>query len=119
MGEEFAPMVSLTEHLACRPYSTDIFAVKSMYAFVLTTAPSYQEAAGHDMISIQYSPKNGLFGVSYSTWVSPTRNPTHRTATSRSCEYSEVVDIIDRYVLPLFLVRRADLVEFTESRNAP
>ncbi|OAI47653.1 hypothetical protein AYO44_09140 [Planctomycetaceae bacterium SCGC AG-212-F19] len=97
----------LVGQLAQRPYAGEVFAFKSLATFVLMTAPSYQEAAGHDEVGIGYDPGSGLFAVGYCEWVSPTRNPRHRVAASRSCEVAQVAEVVDRYVLRLLLVRRS------------
>jgi hypothetical protein len=86
LGEVYASLRRLVEQLGQRSYAGQIYAFKSMTSFNLTTAPSYQEAAGHDEIGIAYNPESGLFGIGFSEWVSPTRNPRHRTAASRACE---------------------------------
>jgi hypothetical protein len=102
-GEEYEPIRHLVEQLSQREYAGHVYAFKSMYTFNLTTAPTYQQADGHDDVGLGYNPRNGLFGVSYSEWVSPTRNPRHRTVASRVCERHEVGQIVDRYVLRLLL----------------
>src|SRR5205823_13906 len=106
-GEAYAPLRWLVEHLARQPYARDIFAFTSLYFFCLTTAPSYQEAMGHDRIAIDYDPERGVFKIRYCEWISPTRNPTHREAACRSCEWPEIVEVVDRYVLRLLLIRRS------------
>jgi hypothetical protein len=105
-GEAYAPMRRLVERLGQRPYAGEVYAVKSMWYFCLTTAPSYQEAPGHDEVWIAYNPGNGLFDVGYDEWISPTRNPQRRTAVGRTCERPEVMDVVDRYVLRLLLLGR-------------
>lgn len=106
-GEADAPLHRLAEQLARRPYAGEVFAHGSLATFFLTMAPTYQEAPGHDAIEIGYDPGRGLFAVGYREWVSPTRNPPDRAAASHLAEWPEVVEVIDRYVLRLLLVRRA------------
>jgi hypothetical protein len=106
LGEAYAPLRRLVEQLARRPYAGAVFAFKAMASLNLTTAPGYQEAAGHDQVGIGYNPAPGLFGVGYSEWVSATRNPPHRDVAGRTCEWSTVVDVVDCYVLRLLLVRQ-------------
>ena len=105
--ESFDPMRGLVERLAQRPYADDLFPFSSMACFVLTTAPSYREAEGHDRIAIDFDPEHGLFEVLYCEWASPTRNPPHHVVACRSCERAHVAETIDTYVLRLLLLRRA------------
>jgi hypothetical protein len=106
-GEGIRPMRHVVGFLAKRPYSHEVSAFKTMASFCITIAPTYQESCGHDVVRIGYNPEGGLFSVSYSEWISSTRNPPHRTTASRSCEPSEVIDVIDRYVLRLLLTEQA------------
>jgi hypothetical protein len=103
LGDAYALLRRFVEQLAHREYAGRVYAFKSMASFNLTTAPTYQEDAGHDVIGIGYNPGRGLFGVGYCEWLSPTRNPPHRTAASRACEAAEVGEVIDRYVVRLLL----------------
>lgn len=118
-GEVYAPLRQLVEELARREYAGRVYAFKSMYSFNLTTAPTYQEAAGHDQVSIGYTPGRELFGVSYSEWVSPTRNPRHRTAASRVCEQQEVGEVIDCYALRLLLSQQPAEAEPVAAPDRP
>lgn len=106
LGDAYVPMRRLVEQLARREYASRVYGVKSLAAFGLTTAPIYAQADGHDHIGIGYNPDSGLFAIGYAEWVSPTRNPQRRTASSRVCEAAEAVEAIDRYVLRLLLSRR-------------
>jgi hypothetical protein len=107
LGESFAPMRGLVEHLIQRSYAGDVFAFTSLDCFVLTSAPSYMETEGHDRIAIDFDPVGGLFTVRYCEWVSPARNSSHSEAACRTCERPEVLEVIDLYVLRLILLRRS------------
>lgn len=113
-GEAYAPLRRLVEHLARQEYAGRVYAFKSLASFNLTTAPMYQQADGHDVISIEYDPGRGLFGVGYREWVAPTRNPRnprHRAAANRACEVTQVAEVVDRYVLRLLLTRQPEGAE--------
>lgn len=105
-GVAYAPMRRLLAELARRDYAGVVYGVKSLASFSITTAPTYQDAEGHDAVVVMYHPGRGLFAVGYSEWVSPTRNPPLRSAAGRMCEASETGEVIDRYVLRLLLSRR-------------
>ena len=100
-GEEYAPMRRLAASLSKQPYADAVYAFKSLITFVLTFAASYSEREGHDQITIRYSPGTGSFDVAYAEWVSPTRNPPHRIAATRSCSETDVLAVVDLYVLRL------------------
>lgn len=102
-GEAYAPLRRLVEQLARREYAGRVYAVKSLASFNLTTAPTYQQTDGHDVISIEYDPERGLFDVRYSEWVFPTRNTRYRTAARPVCDPQEVGKVIDCYVVRLLL----------------
>ena len=104
--EAYEPMRHLVASLALRPYAEQVFAYKSLATFNITTAATYQEADGHDVIGIGFNPANGLFAVGYCEWISPTRNPHHRTVASRTAQCQEAIEIIDRYVQRLRMTRR-------------
>jgi hypothetical protein len=106
LGEAYAPLRRLVEQLVRREYAEQVYAYKSIASFSLTTAPTYQEADGHDEVGITYNPGRRLFGVGYSEWVSPTRNPRHQTVASHVCEPHEVGEVIERYLLRLLLSRQ-------------
>lgn len=105
-GDAYDPIRWLLAELSLRDYASRVYGVKSLASFSITTAPSYQEADGHDSVWIEYHPERGLFAVGYSEWVSATRNPPLRMAAGRMCEAGEVAEVIDRYVLRLILSRR-------------
>ena len=101
-GERFAPMRRLVGELARRPYAADLFAHRSLRSFVLTTAPTYPEAAGHDSLGIDYDPARGVFEVRYRERdSSPRRGPA-----GRLCDGSEVGGVVDLHALRLWLSGR-------------
>jgi hypothetical protein len=110
-GEDYVPLRRLVEQLAHRRYADRVYAFTSLFSLNLTTAPTYQQADGHDVIGIQYDPRRGLFRVKYREWVSPTHNPQYRTVVDRGCEATEVANAIDCCVLRLLLSRRPEPAE--------
>jgi hypothetical protein len=106
LGDAYAPMCRLLAELAEREYACRVYGVKSMASFSITTAPTYQEQDGHDYVGILYNPTHRMFVVDYSEWVS-TPHYSSRVVASRMCEGEEVAEVIDRYVLRLFLTARS------------
>ncbi len=95
------PMRRVVEALAQRPYATAIFAYTSMGTFNITTAPTYADHPGRDTIHITYSDTSRTFSVAYLEWGSRRRPRPH------NCEEAEVLEVVDRYVTGLLMVRGA------------
>jgi hypothetical protein len=102
-GSNYTPMAALLVDLSNREYAEQLFGVRSLSSFGITTAPSYAQKDGHDFVRIRYVPAKGLFHVAYDEWVSATRNPPHCMVSSRECESDEAGSIIDAYVVRLML----------------
>ena len=100
-GEVYAPLRRLVEELAHREYASRVYAFKSKASFNLTTAPTEQEAAGHDGIGIEYDPERGIFRVGYSEWAHVDRALSIRNRGVRVCNSHEIGDVIDGYVQKL------------------
>ena len=105
-GPRYAPMVELLANLAQQNYANELYGMRSMDTFGITTAPSYAKRNGHDSVRVQYAPSTELFYVNYDQWISATRNPSHGRSCTRSCEPLEVQDIIALYVLRLVMSKR-------------
>jgi hypothetical protein len=105
LGEAYAPLRRLVEHLAGREYAGRVYAFQSAASFNLTTAPTSQEIARHDQVGIEYIPDQdqGVFRVGYGERTRPNRGPRIETAPSRTCEPQEVEEVIDRSVRRLLL----------------
>jgi hypothetical protein len=105
-GEPYAPMRQLLLELAQREYADQVYGVKSLTTFGITTAPNYETRQGHDTVGIMYDRRRGLFAVGYSDCMSTNRSPRPRETDARTCEIGEAADFIDRYILRLILSRR-------------
>jgi hypothetical protein len=106
LGEAYAPMRRLVELLAERPYADEVFAFKSIATFVLTTAPSYQQAPVHDEIAITFHPALLLFRVGYCVRIFSTAVASDQMDAIDVCEGPDVLDVIDRYSQRLLLLRQ-------------
>lgn len=107
-GEEWAPLYRLAIALAGRPYAPGLWAFKSLASFNITTAEKHSGLDGHDIVHIEFDPRQQVFHVRYEEWVSSTRNPPHRIAASRDCDESAALETVDLYVLRLLLLRREE-----------
>ncbi len=113
-GTSYTPMAALLADLSNRQYAEQLFGVRSLSTFGITTAPSYAQTNGHDFVRIQYDPAKRLFHVIYDEWISATRNPPHRMACSRECESDEAGSIIDVYVVRLMLISNRKAEQWDE-----
>lgn len=100
-GDNFAPLRRLVEQLATREYAGRIYAFMSLATFNLTTAPTYQESDGHDVLGIVYDPLSDLFRVDYCERAFQKHNPAYRC-----CDAAAVGEVIDRYVVQLLVSRQ-------------
>jgi hypothetical protein len=117
LGEAYVPLRRLVEQLARREYAGRVYAFKSMASFNLTTAPTHQEAAGHDRAGIEYDPDWSLFRVGYSECASASRDSRIRTRGTRVCEPQEIGEVIDGYVQSLLSPRQPAEAESSVVEN--
>lgn len=104
--EEFSPFVELVEQLSKRSYANQIHAFISHASFVLTTAATYQEADGHDWVSVTQMDEGKLYAVAYEAWVSVTRNPKRSISDQQTCELANVPNFVDSFVLRMLTIKR-------------
>jgi hypothetical protein len=108
LGEDWAPMQRLATALSEQPYAPGLWAFTSLASFNLTTAEKHGGRDGHDVVHIEFDPRQQSFRIEYHEWVSGTRNPPHRVAASRQCPEEAAFETVELYVLRLLLLRRED-----------
>jgi hypothetical protein len=103
-----APMHRLATALSERSYAPGLWAFTSLASFNITTAPKHAALDGHDVVHIEFDPRQQSFHIEYQEWVSSTRNPPHRSVASRECAEAVALETVDLYVLRLLLLRREE-----------
>ena len=106
-GEGFLSFARLIEQLSKRTYADQIYAFISHASFILTTAPTYQEADGHDWVSVVRKEEGKLFSIAYEAWVSDSCYPNRTISDMQSCEWANALDRIDCLVLRMINLRRS------------
>jgi hypothetical protein len=106
LGEAYAPLRQLVEHLAKHEYANRVHAFRWMTSFNLTTSPTEQETTAHDQIGIEYLPEQGVFRFGYNERIRPSHNPSAQISKIRVCTPQEVGEVVDRCVRRLLISPR-------------
>jgi hypothetical protein len=118
----FTPLRRAVQELSAKSYAERIYGWWTHYTFVLSTAPSYEEAKdpGHwDVLAIMFLPDQQRFLIGYSKtadsewgmWLRPGESEWVYAGEWKRCTEVEVVPLVDEIVM-------RDLDAF-DKRNQP